>query len=286
LPNFLRQTILNPIWIVANQFLSYRDVEEMAFRYRSRIMGNLKGKVALVTGASKGIGAAIARELAARGASVAVNYSGSKAAAEKIVAEIKQAGGKAIAVQANLADPDSIGPLVETVAKLLGPINVLVNNAGIYEFVPLEGVTPEHFHKQFNLNVLGLLLTTQAALKHFDSNGGSIVNIGSLAAAGLPSASVYSATKGALDSITVALSHELGPKKIRVNSLNPGVVETEGVHAAGFIGGDFQKKAEADTPLGRIGQPEDIASIAAFLASDDSYWVNGQRIRATGGARL
>ncbi len=248
-------------------------------------MSNLHGKVALVTGASKGIGASIARELAARGAAVAVNYSGSKAAADKVVAEIKKAGGKAIAVQANLADPDSIGPLVATVARELGAINVLVNNAGIYEFGPLEAVTPEHFHKQFNVNVLGLLLTTQEALKHFDPKGGSVVNIGSLAAAGIPSASVYSATKGALDSITVSLSQELGPRKIRVNALNPGMVETEGVHAAGFIGSDFEKKAAADTPLGRIGQPEDIASIAAFLASDDAYWVNGQTIRAAGGAR-
>ena len=249
-------------------------------------MSNLQGKVALVTGASKGIGAEIARELAGRGAAVAVNYSGSKAGADKVVAEISKAGGKAIAVQANLGDPDAIGPLVEKVAKELGPINILVNNAGVYEFSPIEAVTPEHFHKQFNVNVLGLLLTTQAALQHFDPKGGSVVNIGSVAAAGVPAASVYSATKGALDSITVALSQELGARKIRVNSLNPGMVETEGVHAAGMIGSDFQKKAVADTPLGRIGQPEDIASIAAFLASDDAYWVTGQTIRASGGARL
>ena len=249
-------------------------------------MKNLQGKVALVTGASKGIGASIARELAARGAAVAVNYAGSKAAAEKLVAEIKAAGGKAIAVQANLADPDSIGPLVKTTAKELGPISILVNNAGVYEFGPIEGVTPDHFHKQFNLNVLGLILTTQAALGHFNPQGGSIINIGSVAAAGVPAAAVYSATKGAVDSITVALSQELGPKKIRVNSLNPGMVETEGVHAQGFMGSDFQKKTEAETPLGRIGQPQDIASIAAFLASDDSYWVNGQTIRAAGGYRL
>jgi len=249
-------------------------------------MSDLQGKVALVTGASKGIGAAIALELASRGASVAVNYSGSKAGADKVVAEIKKAGGKAIAVQANLADPESIGPLVSTVAKQLGPINVLVNNAGVYEFGPVEAVTPEHFHKQFNVNVLGLLLTTQAALQHFDPDGGSVINIGSVAAAGVPTGSVYSATKGAVDSITVALAGELGAKKIRVNSLNPGMVETEGVHAAGFIGSDFQKKTEAETPLGRIGQPRDIASIAAFLASDDSYWVTGQLIKASGGARL
>jgi 3-oxoacyl-[acyl-carrier protein] reductase len=246
---------------------------------------NLQGKVALVTGASKGIGAAIALELAARGAAVAVNYSGSKSGADKVVEQIKAAGGKAIAVQANLADPESIGPLVAKVAKEFGPITTLVNNAGIYEFRPIEAVTPEHFHKQFNVNVLGLLLTTQAALGHFDAKGGSIINIGSVAAVGLGTAAVYSATKGAVDSITGALAEELGPRKIRVNSLNPGMVETEGVHAAGFIGSDFQKKTEADTPLGRIGQPGDIASIAAFLASDDAVWVNGQTIQAAGGAR-
>lgn len=249
-------------------------------------MANLQGKVALVTGASKGIGAAIARELALRGAAVAVNYAGSKAAAEKLVNEIQQAGGKAIAVQADLSNADSIGPLVDKVARELGPIDTLVNNAGIYEFNPIEAVTPDHFHKQFNLNVLGLLLTTQAALKHFNPSGGSIINIGSVAAKGVPTAAVYSATKGAVDSISVSLSKELGARKIRVNSLNPGMVETEGVHAAGIIGSDFQKKAVEDTPLGRIGQPDDIATIAAFLASDDAYWVNGQTISAAGGARL
>ena len=253
---------------------------------RSEIMSSLKGKVALVTGASKGIGAAIAREFAAQGAIVAVNYSASKAAAEKVVAEIKNAGGKAIAVQANVADPASIGPLVETVARELGPIDILVNNAGVYDFAPIDVVTPESFHKQFNLNVLGPILTTQSALRHFHPEGGSIINIGSVAAAGVPMASVYSATKGAVDSVTVALAGELGPRKIRVNSLNPGMVETEGVHAAGFIGSDFEKKATAETPLGRIGQPADIASVAAFLASDDSYWVTGQQIKVSGGARL
>ncbi len=249
-------------------------------------MSNLKGKVALVTGASKGIGAAIALELASRGAAVAVNYSSSKAGADKVVAEIEKAGGKAIAVQGNLSDPSSIGPVVEKTAKELGPIDVLVNNAGVYEFGPIEAVTAESFHKQFNLNVLGLLLTTQAALAHFNAKGGSIINIGSVAAAGVPTASVYSATKGAVNSITVALSKELGPKQIRVNALNPGMVETEGVHAAGFLGTDFHKQAIIDTPLGRIGQPKDIAEIAAFLASDDSLWVSGQTIQASGGARL
>jgi 3-oxoacyl-[acyl-carrier protein] reductase len=249
-------------------------------------MSKLQGKVALVTGASKGIGASIALELAAQGASVAVNYSDSKAGADKVVTDIKKAGGKAIAVQANVADPDSIGPLIESVSRQLGPISILVNNAGIYDFAPIEAVTPDHFHKQFNLNVLGLLLTTQTALKHFDPKGGSVINVGSVAAAGVPTASVYSATKGAVDSITVALAGELGPRKIRVNSLNPGMIETEGVHAAGFIGSDFQKDIESKTPLGRIGQPGDIATIAAFLASDDSYWVNGQAIKASGGARL
>ena len=249
-------------------------------------MGSLKGKVALVTGASKGIGAAIARELAANGAAVAVNYSGSKSEAEKVVAEINQTGGKAIAVQANLSDPDAIGPLIDKTVKALGPIDVLVNNAGIYEFGPLEQISPEHFHKQFNINVLGLLLTTQAALSHFNPQGGSIINIGSVVAHGVAGGSVYSGTKGAVNSITLALSKELGSRQIRVNALNPGLVETEGVHAAGFIGSDMHKKIVADTPLGRIGQPNDIATIATFLASDDSKWVNGQTIQASGGARL
>lgn len=249
-------------------------------------MSKLQGKVALVTGASKGIGAAIAKELGAQGAAVAVNYSGSKDAAEKVVAEIKRAGGKAVAVQANVADPDTIGPLISTVVKTFGPIDILVNNAGIYEFGPLETITPDHFHRQFNLNVLGLLLVTQAAVAQFNPKGGSIVNISSVVATGAPNAAVYSATKGAVDTISASLAQELGPKKIRVNSLNPGLVETEGTHAAGVLGTDFEKNAAARTPLGRIGQPQDIATAAALLASDDSGWINGQAIHAAGGARL
>jgi 3-oxoacyl-[acyl-carrier protein] reductase len=246
-------------------------------------MSSLKGKVALVTGASKGIGAAIARELAARGAAVAVNYSGSKAAAEKIVAEINGSGGKAIAVQANVADPAGIPAFIDAVATQLGPIDILVNNAGIYEFGSLDQITPEHFHKQFNLNVLGLLLVTQAAVARFNPAGGSIINIGSVVASGFANAAVYSATKGAINTITGSLSKELGPKKIRVNALNPGMIETEGTHGAGFIGSDFEKQAAAQTPLGRIGQPSDIATTAAFLASDDSGWLSGQTIYASGG---
>jgi 3-oxoacyl-[acyl-carrier protein] reductase len=258
----------------------------MTFRTKECIMGSLQGKVALVTGASKGIGAAIAKELGSRGAAVAVNYSGSKAGADQVVAEIVKAGGKAIAVQANLTDPDSIGPLVKTVAEKLGPIQILVNNAGVYEFGPIDAITPAHYHKMFDLNVLGLLLTTQAALQHFDPTGGSIINIGSVAADGIGGGSVYSATKGAVDSVSAALAQELGPRKIRVNALNPGMVVTEGVHAAGFVGSDFEKEAVVRTPLGRIGQPQDIASVAAFLASDESAWVNGQAIQAAGGYRL
>jgi 3-oxoacyl-[acyl-carrier protein] reductase len=249
-------------------------------------MGSLKGKVALVTGASKGIGAGIAKELASRGAAVAVNYSSSKAEADRVVSEIEAAGGKAVAVKGSVADPAAIGPLVDQTASKLGPIDVLVNNAGIYEFGPIDAVTPEHFRKQFDVNVLGLLLTTQAALKHFNPQGGSIVNISSVVVDGVPGAAVYSATKGAVDAITASLAKELGSRNIRVNSLNPGIVETEGTHAAGFIGSDFQKEAVSRTPLGRIGQPQDIATAAAFLASDDSGWINGQAIHAAGGFRL
>ncbi|MGP8187622.1 MAG: SDR family NAD(P)-dependent oxidoreductase [Terracidiphilus sp.] len=248
-------------------------------------MKNLEGKVALVTGASKGIGAAIARELAARGAAVAVNYSSSKTGADKVVADIKAAGGKAIAVHADLSNPDAIGPFVQAVAGHLGPIDILVNNAGVYEMRPLEQVTLDHYRKQFDLNVLGLVLTTKEAVARFNPNGGSIVNISSVAAEGFGGAAVYSATKGAVDAVSASLAQELGPKKIRVNSLSPGPVITEGAHAAGFVGSDFVKLAVERTPLGRVGQPQDIAAVAAFLASDESAWVTGQIIQAAGGLR-
>jgi 3-oxoacyl-[acyl-carrier protein] reductase len=244
----------------------------------------LAGKVAVVTGASKGIGAAIARHLAAEGAAVVVNYASSKTGADKVVTEITGAGGKAVAVQADVSKAVDIGKLFSETKKAFGHVDILVNNAGIYEFGPLENVTEEHFHKQFNLNVLGLLLTTQEAVKHFPPAGGSVVNISSVAGTNpIANASVYSATKGAVDAITKSLARELGPKKIRVNSLNPGMIETEGVHSAGFIGTDFQKQIVAQTPLGRIGQPDDTAKVAVFLASDDSGWVTGETLLVSGG---
>ena len=250
----------------------------------TNISKKLAGKVAVVTGASKGIGAAIARHLAAEGASVVVNYASSKAGADKVVVEIAGTGGKAIAVQADVSKAADIARLFTETKQAFGKVDVLVNNAGVYEFGPLENVTEDHFHKQFNLNVLGLLLVTQEAVKHFPSSGGSFVNISSVVGRHpLPGASVYSATKGAVDAITKSLAKELGPKKIRVNSLNPGMIETEGVHAAGFIGSDFQKQIAAQTPLGRIGQPDDTAKVAVFLASDDSGWVTGETLLVSGG---
>ncbi|HUD45504.1 MAG TPA: glucose 1-dehydrogenase [Candidatus Baltobacteraceae bacterium] len=246
----------------------------------------LAGKVALVTGASKGIGAAIARQLAADGASVAVNYSSGKAGAAKVVSEITAQGGKAIAVQGDVAKKADIERMFAETKKAFGRLDVLVNNAGVYEFLPLEQITEEHFHKHFNVNVLGLILATQEAVKQFDAAGGSIINISSVASTSAPpGGSVYSATKGAVDTVTKSLAKELGPRKIRVNAINPGMIETEGVHTAGFIGGDFQKQAEAQTPLGRIGQPEDIATIATFLASGDSGWITGETFLASGGYR-
>src|SRR5690349_9961373 len=244
----------------------------------------LAGKVAVVTGASKGIGAAIAKHLAAEGAAVVVNYSSSKEGAERVVAEITGKGGKAVAVQANVAKQAEIRRLFSATKEAFGRLDVLVNNAGIYQFAPLEEITPEHFHKHFDLNVLGLILATQEAVKLMNGDGGSIINISSVVGPmPLGTASVYSATKAAVDAITVALSKELGPKKIRVNSLNPGVVLTEGVRAAGIAGSDLQKQVEAQTPLGRVAQPEDIARAAVFFASSDSGWVTGETLLLTGG---
>jgi 3-oxoacyl-[acyl-carrier protein] reductase len=250
----------------------------------TNISKKLAGKVAVVTGASKGIGAAIAKHLAAEGAAVVVNYASSKAGADKVVAEITGAGGKAVAVQGDVSKKADITRLFAETKKAFSALDVLVNNAGVYEFGPLENVTEEHFHKQFNLNVLGLLLTTQEAVKHFKPAGGSIVNISSVVGRyPLPGASVYSATKAAVDAVTKSLAKELGPKKIRVNSLNPGMIETEGLHSAGFAEGDFRKHIETQTPLGRIGQPDDTAKVAVFLASDDSGWVTGETLLVSGG---
>ncbi len=246
----------------------------------------LTGKVAVVTGASKGIGASIALHLAGEGAAVVVNYASSKEGADRVVGEIVRKGGKAIAVQANVAKQADIQRLFAETKKAFGKLDILVNNAGIYEFAPLEAITEEHFHKHFNLNVLGLILATQEGVKHFGPGGGNIINISSVAAtAGLPGTSVYSATKAAVDAVTKSLAKELGPRKIRVNSINPGMVETEGVHSAGIADSDFRKQTEAQTPLGRIGQPQDIAPAAVFLASSDSAWVTGETLYISGGLR-
>ena len=251
---------------------------------KTNISAKLAGKTALVTGASKGIGASIAKHLAAAGASVVVNYASSKAGADKVVAEITAAGGTAVAIQGDVAKPADITRLVAEAKTAFGKLDILVNNAGVYEMAPLEAITPEHFHRQFNINVLGLLLTTQEAVKIFPATGGSVINIGSVVSSLTPPASaVYTGTKGAVGAITGVLAKELGPKGIRVNALNPGIVETEGTHTAGFIGSDFEKHAVTQTPLGRTGQPQDIATIAVFLASDDSGWVTGEELRAGGG---
>jgi len=251
---------------------------------KTNISAKLAGKTALVTGASKGIGASIAKHLAAAGASVVVNYASSKAGADKVVAEIIAAGGTAVAIQGDVAKPADITRLVAEAKTAFGKLDILVNNAGVYEMAPLEAITPEHFHRQFNINVLGLLLTTQEAVKIFPATGGSIINIGSVVSSLTPPASaVYTGTKGAVNAITGVLAKELGPKGIRVNALNPGIVETEGTHTAGFIGSDFEKHAVTQTPLGRTGQPQDIATIAVFLASDDSGWLTGEELRAGGG---
>jgi 3-oxoacyl-[acyl-carrier protein] reductase len=246
----------------------------------------LTGQVALVTGASKGIGASIAKHLAGEGAAVVVNYASSKEGAERVVAEIASSGGKAIAVQANVAKQADIERLFAATKKAFGRLDILVNNAGVYEFLPLEAVTEEHFHKQFDLNVLGLILASREAAKHFGPAGGSIINISSLAGPmPISNGSVYSATKAAVDAVTKALAKELGARKIRVNAINPGMVETEGVHAAGFAESEFRKQLEAQTPLGRIGQPEDIAPAAVFLASTDAAWITGETLVIAGGLR-
>jgi 3-oxoacyl-[acyl-carrier protein] reductase len=252
----------------------------------SKNTGKLAGKVAVVTGASKGIGAGIARALAVEGASVVVNYSSSKPGADKVVAEIISAGGKAVAVQGDMTKKADIEKLFVETKRTSGRLDILVNNAGIYEFSPLGNVTEEHFHKHFNLNVLGLLLASQAAAKLFDSAGGSIINISSLASTlAIPNAAVYSGTKAAVDAITRSLAAELGPRKIRVNAIRPGMVETEGTHSAGIAESDMRKQVEAQTPLGRIGQPQDIASAVVFLASSDSSWITGETFVISGGYR-
>lgn len=246
----------------------------------------LAGKVAVVTGASKGIGAGIAKALAAEGAAVVVNYASSKADADKVVTEITGKGGQAVAVQANVAKKSDIERLFADTKREFDRLDVLVNNAGIYEFSPLEGITEEHFHKHFDLNVLGLLLVSQAALALFDSSGGSIINMSSVVSTlAIPSAAVYSGTKAAVDAITRSLAAELGPRGIRVNAIRPGMVETEGTHSAGITESDMRKQVEAQTPLGRIGQPQDIASAAVFLASDDSAWITGETFLISGGYR-
>jgi 3-oxoacyl-[acyl-carrier protein] reductase len=249
-------------------------------------MSKLAGKVAVVTGASKGIGAGIAKALAAAGAAVVVNYASSSQGAERVVAEIKGNGGKAIAVRGSVAKSAEVQQLFAETKKAFGSLDILVNNAGVYQFAPLEAITEDEFHREFNTNVLGLLLATQEAVKHFGPDGGSIVNIGSVASQTTPPMSViYTATKGAVDAITHVLAKELGPKKIRVNSINPGPVETEGTHSAGVIGSDFEAQMVAQTPLGRIAQPEDIAPLAVFLASSDSGWLTGEILLASGGMR-
>jgi 3-oxoacyl-[acyl-carrier protein] reductase len=249
-------------------------------------MSKLAGKVAVVTGASKGIGAGIAKGLAAEGAAVVVNYASSREGADKVVAEITARGGKAIAVHGDVSKAGDVQRIFAETKKAFGTLDVLVNNAGVYSFAPLEAVTEDEFHRQFNTNVLGLILSTQEAQKHFGPEGGSVINIGSAATDITPPASVvYTATKGAVTSITQVLAKELGPRKIRVNSINPGMVETEGAHSAGVIGGDFETMAVSQTPLGRIGQPGDVTPVAVFLASAESGWLTGETLVVSGGMR-
>lgn len=245
----------------------------------------LEGKVAVVTGASKGIGAEIARQLAAEGAAVVVNYASSKAGADKVVADITGKGGKAVAVGGDVSKKADAEGIIAAAVANYGRLDILVNNSGVYEFAPLEAVTEESFHRMFNINVLGLLLTTQAAVKHL-GGGGSVINIGSgVSRITPPNTAMYTATKGAVDAITGVLAKELGPKGVRVNSINPGMVETEGTVSGSFIGSDFEKELVKQTPLGRTGRVGDIASVAVFLASDDSGWLTGEQLLATGGLR-
>jgi 3-oxoacyl-[acyl-carrier protein] reductase len=249
-------------------------------------MSKLAGKVAVVTGASKGIGAGIAKALAEAGAAVVVNYGGSKSGAESVVADIKAKGGKAVAVQADVAKAADVNRLFAEAKQAFGRLDILVNNAGIYQFAPLEAITEDDFHRMFNINVLGLVLASQAAVSHFGPEGGNIINISSVVSTLTPPTSaIYSGTKGAVDAITRVLAKELGPKKIRVNAINPGGVETEGTHAGGIIGSDFERQMVAQTPLGRMGQPTDIAPVAVFLASSDSGWLTGETLIASGGMR-
>jgi 3-oxoacyl-[acyl-carrier protein] reductase len=249
-------------------------------------MLKLKNKVAIVTGASKGIGASIAKQLASEGALVVVNYASSKEGADVVVNEIVANGGKAIAVKADVSSQTDLDFLFNETKNVYGRLDILVNNAGIYEFSPIEAITAEHFHKQFDINVLGLILATQKAVGLFDEKGGSVINISSAVSQNpFPNAAVYSATKAAVDAVTKSLSKELGARNIRVNSLLPGMVETEGVHTAGLLESDFYPQVLASTPLGRIGQPNDIAKVAIFLASDDSAWLTGESLLASGGMR-
>jgi 3-oxoacyl-[acyl-carrier protein] reductase len=246
----------------------------------------LDGKVAIVTGASKGIGAEIAKHLAAEGAAVVVNYSSSKQGADRVVDEITKQGGKALAVRANMAKKAEIERLFSETKKAFGGLDILVNNAGVYEFLPLEKITEEHFRKHFDINVLGLLLAIQEAAKYFGTEGGSVINISSSASSSAPpSASVYSASKAAVDTITKSLAQELGPRKIRVNAINPGMVKTEGVTEGGFLESDFQKGFESKSALGRIGQPDDVAPAVVFLASPDAKWITGETLLISGGYR-
>ncbi len=259
--------------------------ERAASQEPKKPMKELKGKVAVVTGASKGIGAAIAKALGAAGALVVVNYSSSKEGADGVVSDIEAKGGKAISVKGDVEKANDVARLFAETKKAFKTLDVLVNNAGVYRFVPLEEITEDEFHREFNINVLGTILTIREAVKHFGPNGGSIINLSSIASVGIPEAAVYSGSKSAVDAITRGLAAELGRRKIRVNAIAPGGVETEGAHDAGVIGSDFEKTMIAETPLGRIGQPEDIANVAVFLASDASSWLTGERLTVSGGYR-